>query len=138
MSRKRMAAGLAGVALALAACQGATQGQTGAPSAPAVNPSQMESLAPPSGLESSAPSPSGNQLFPVFQARGGSNVTGGAIVTDVDGESSFVIGVVAPGVTDLLPIAIVDADCASQSDQGPPPPPDLFPSAAPSGEAGVP
>jgi hypothetical protein len=137
MSKRRIVAGFGAIALALAACQGGNvEGQTGAPSVPAV-PSDLESMAPPSGLESLVPSPSGNQLFPVFQAQGGSNLTGGAIITDVDGESSVVIGVVAPGAAEMLPAAIIEGDCASQTGQGPVPPPELFPSPAASGEAGA-
>ena len=137
MSKKRIAAGIGAVAFAIAACQGGNvEGQTGLPSLPPI-PSNLESLAPPSGLESLLPSPSGDQLFPVFQAQAGANLTGGGIVTDVDGGSSVVIGVVAPGAAEMLPIAIVEGDCATQTGSGPTPPPDLFPSAAPSGEAGA-
>jgi hypothetical protein len=141
MSRKRIAAGLGAVAFALAACQGGVEGQTGSPSLPALPsemPSGLESMAPPSGLESLAPSPSNNQLFPVFQASAGFDLTGGAIVTDVDGESSVVIGVVAPSAVDIqMPAAIVDGDCATQQEQGPIPPPDLFPSPDASPGAGA-
>lgn len=139
MSRKRMLAGVGALALALGACQGGVQGQTGVPSGlpsglPTSLPSDLASLVP-----SNPPTGSGdlNQLFPTFQAQGGSNLTGGGIITDVDGESSVVIGVVAPGAAEMMPIAIVEGDCATQTGQGPTPPPDMFPEPAPSGEAGA-
>ncbi len=135
MSRKRMLAGVGALALALGACQSGTQAPSGLPSGlPTSLPSNLASLVP-----SNLPTPSGelSQLFPVFQAQGGSNLTGGGIITDVEAEASVVIGVVAPGAAEMLPIAIVEGDCATQTGQGPTPPPGMFPEPAPSGEAGA-
>jgi hypothetical protein len=89
----------------------------------------------PSGLPSALPSGGLAQLFPVFQAQGGSNLTGGGIVTDVEDGASVVLGVVAPGAAEMLPAAIIEGDCASQTGSGPTPPAGMFPEPAPSGEA---
>ena len=131
----------AGIVLALAtvACQSGESSPSasvaGVTQQPA-SPSGMASEAPSGSPTTSAePSPSGGQLFPVFQARGTSNLTGGAIITEVEGEASVVVGVVAPGAAEALPLAIVEGDCATQQDPGPTPPAELVPSPAPSGSA---
>jgi hypothetical protein len=136
MHRIRTLAAGAIVAVAIGACQGGTQGQTGAPSLPPV-PSNLASLVP-SGLASAAPSALAEGLFPVFQAQGGSNLTGGGIVTNVEDGASVVLGVVAPGAAESMPAVVIEGDCASQTGSGPTPPPDLFPSAEPSGAAASP
>ncbi len=130
---RTIAAGAAIVAI-VGACQTAAS-----PSVPSAVTSAVPSIggsAAPSGPESGAPSgaPSGalNQLFPVFEAQGGSNLTGGGIVTDVEGGASVVLGVVAVGAAEALPVAIVEGDCATQSDQGPMPPEGYIPPPPPS------
>lgn len=128
MARIRNLAGAGVVALALVACQSATSPSI--PPVPSNLPSVIASAIPSdiaSALPSLAPSASFNQLYPVFQARAGSNITGGAIITDIEGGASIIIGTVAPGVTDEMPVAIVEGDCASVEDQGPTPPPELAP-----------
>jgi hypothetical protein len=136
MHRIRTIAVGAVLALALGACQGAVEGQTGAPSIAV--PSNIPTALP-SGLESAIPSGALDQLFPVFQAQGGSNITGGGILSDVDEGASVILGVVAPGQVDAtFPAAIVEGDCASQTGQGPTPEGGAAGSPAASGAASSP
>jgi hypothetical protein len=138
MSRTRIVAALGVAVLALAACQ---QGSTASPSAASAAPvTSTEPSASASAAASGSPSASFAQLFPVFQARGGSELTGGAIVTDVEDGSSVVIGIVLPGATESFPAALVEGDCASIQDPGPTPPAGYIPepSVEPSGSAVAP
>jgi hypothetical protein len=139
MHRIRTVAAGALMAVALGACQTAATASptqtSAAAGSPATAPSAMTSPDA-SGGASAAPSGQLNQLFPVFEATAGGDLTGGGIITDVEDGASAVIGVVAPGAAEEgMPLAIVEGDCATQSDQGPPAPAVPEPSAEPSAGA---
>ena len=138
MHRIRTIAAGAAVAVLLAACGDATstgsvEGVTGAPSVPAQSQS-----AEPSAMASPSASAALNQLFPVFQAQPGSDLTGGAIISDVDTGASVILGIVAPSLVEAtLPAVIIEGDCASQTGQGPTPPPGSIPSSSPAASPGA-
>lgn len=108
-------AGLVATALVMAACGSSTSspsgGVAGATSSPPASVSAPVS-APESGP---AASPSGlNQKFITFQAVNGSNITGGGILTDLgNNQTAVTVGVVAAGVTDPMPAALLPGDCTS-------------------------
>ena len=53
-------------------------------------------------------------MFLQFEPQNDSNITGGAILTDLgDNQTAVTIGVVAAGVTEPMPANIVPNDCAS-------------------------
>ena len=120
-STRLASAGLVAAAvLAIAACgssssSGGVAGATGTPATSAAPPASASAAA---SMEASAsPSSSGsalNQAFLQFEAQNDSNITGGAILTDLgDNQTAVTIGVVAAGVTDPMPANVVPSDCAS-------------------------
>jgi hypothetical protein len=134
---------VAAAVIAIAGCGTSTGsgGVAGATGTPASSEAIPPASAPASAEASAAPSGSGltlNQLFPAFQAQNGSNITGGAILTDLgNNQTAVTIGVVAAGVTDPMPANIVPGDCASAGPAGSPGPAaaSAAPSAAASGSA---
>lgn len=121
MSRVTRAAAIALTVVsqfALVACGGSTgsgavAGATGTPGVsaePSPAPSATASTAP-----SAAASPSGlalNQAIINFQPKGGSSITGGAILTDLgDGELAVTIGVVAAGIAEPMPAHLHSGLC---------------------------
>lgn len=139
MHRIRTVAAGALMAVALGACQtGATASPTTQTSA-GTGGASPSALGSPQGSAGAGASPSGaalNQLFPVFEATAGGDLTGGGIITDVEDGASAVIGVVAPGAPEEgMPLAIVQGDCATQTGQGPTPPAVPEPSAEPSADS---
>lgn len=60
-----------------------------------------------------SPAASKNQAVVVLQPQGGSNIGGGAYVTEVSGGTAVSLGVVAPGVTDPMPAGIYEGTCAA-------------------------
>ena len=109
----------------LAACGGGVGGATGTPgsSPSATAPASVEPSAPASAEPSASAAASSalNQLFPAFEAQGGSSITGGAILTDLgDGTTAVTIGVVAAGITEPMPASIVPSTCASPGASGAP------------------
>lgn len=118
---------VAAAVLAIAACgtstsSGDVAGATGTPATSAAPPA---SASAPASMEPSAEaSPSGalNQAFLQFEPQNDSNITGGAILTDLgDNQTAVTIGVVAPGVTEPMPANIVPNDCASAGPASPAP-----------------
>ena len=119
---------VAAAVLAIAACgtstsSGDVAGATGTPATSAAPPA---SASAPASMEPSAgASPSGaalNQAFLQFEPQKDSNITGGAILTDLgDNQTAVTIGVVAPGVTEPMPANIVPNDCASAGPASPAP-----------------
>ena len=121
MSRIRLA-GVLAVALAIGACQGAASSPTLPTSLPSGLPSGLPSLPPElaSLLPSSLPSiPALRQSVAQFSEVDGSGITGGAILTDIDGQTIVTIGVVAPGETAPLMARIVAGSCSDVSDTTP-------------------
>ena len=121
MSRVTRAAAIALTAVsmfAVAACggsigSGAVAEATGTPGVsaePSPAPIASASTAP-----SASASPSGvvlNQAIINFQPKGGSSITGGAILTDLgDGELAVTIGVVAAGITEPMPAHLHGSLC---------------------------
>src|SRR5215210_4346931 len=106
---------LAGVLFVVAACGSSTGsgGVAGATSSPAAS---QPSAASPSGGASPSAGGSGaalNQALLQFQTIGGSNITGGAILTDLgDGTTAVTIGVVAAGITEPMPAELAPGSCA--------------------------
>jgi hypothetical protein len=127
-------AGLVATAiLGVAACgssssSGGVAGATGTPatsfaapsgSAPASAPSSVG----PSSSAGATGSGSMNQAFLQFEPQNGSNISGGAILTDLgNGSTAVTIGVVAAGITDPMPASIVTGDCAAPGSPAPPAP----------------
>ena len=108
-------AGLVATAiLTIAACgsstsSGGVAGATGTPAAS--SPPVSAPVSAPAG----SPSASGlNQAILQFQPANGSNITGGAILTDLgNSQTAVTIGVVAAGITDPMPASLVPGDCAT-------------------------
>ena len=125
MSRISLRAGalLLPVAIAMvAACtSGGVAGATGTPGASA-SPTSSASGPPSTSAEpspSASASAASNQLKLDFVPVGTGTMTGGAILTDLgNGQTAVTIGVVAAGVTDPLPAALVPTACGA-----PPPSP---------------
>jgi hypothetical protein len=126
MSRTTRAAAtaLAGISLfAFAACgsssgSGAVAEATGTPGVsaePSPAASASASTGPASTVPSAAASPPGialNQAIINFQSKGGSSITGGAILTDLgDGELAVTIGVVAAGIAEPMPAHLHSGLC---------------------------
>ena len=120
-STRLASAGLVAAAvLAIAACGSSSSsgGVAGATGTPATSAAPPASASAPASMEASAsPTASGsalNQAFLQFEAQNDSNITGGAILTDLgDNQTAVTIGVVAAGVTDPMPANVVPSDCAS-------------------------
>ena len=118
-STRLASAGLVAAAvLAIAACgssssSGGVAGATGSPATSAAPPASAS--APASPETSAAPSGAAlNQAFLQFEPQNDSNITGGAILTDLgENQTAVTIGVVAAGVTEPMPANIVPSDCAS-------------------------
>jgi hypothetical protein len=119
-SNRLASVGLAAAVLAIAACgtsssSGGVAGATGSPATSAAPPASAS--APASVEPSGEATPSGaalNQVFLQFEPQNDSNITGGAILTDLgDNQTAVTIGVVAAGVTEPMPANIVPNDCAS-------------------------
>jgi hypothetical protein len=128
-STRLAAAGLVAAAvLAIAACgtstsSGGVAGATGSPATSAAPPASAS--APASMAPSEEASPSGtalDQVFLQFDPQNDSNITGGAILTDLgDNQTAVTIGVVAAGVTEPMPANVVPNDCASAEPAEPAP-----------------
>jgi hypothetical protein len=123
-------AGLVATAvLTIAACGSSTSsgGVAGATGTPATNASPPSASASASAEASGSAAPGGsaalNQAFLQFQPQGGSNISGGAILTDLGNDQTAVtIGVVAAGITEPMPASIVSGTCASPGSPAPPAP----------------
>jgi hypothetical protein len=107
--------------LAITACgsstsSGGVAGATGTPGT-SVAPSSAASA---SAAASASPGGSGlKQAILDFKAANGSNITGGAILTDVgNNQTAVTIGVVAAGITDPMPASITPGDCATMTSGG--------------------
>jgi hypothetical protein len=126
ISRTALAALTLPIALLLAACNtGGVGGATGSPATSAdASPSASMSAEPsasasaeasPSEAASPAASPSGialNQVFLQFEAQNDSGITGGGIMTELDGgETAVTIGVVAIGFADPMPAHVHEGTC---------------------------
>jgi hypothetical protein len=119
---------VAAAVLAIAACGTSTSsgGVAGATSSPSTSEAPPASASAPASAETSAsPSASGaplNQVLLQFEPQNDSNITGGAILTDLgDNQTAVTIGVVAAGVTEPMPANIVPNDCASAAPGSPAP-----------------
>ena len=120
ITRGALATIVAGAVFGLAACGTSTgSGAVGATASPVT----AGSASPAASLESAEPSTSEppaasgitiNQAIVQFETMGGSNITGGAILTDLgDGETAVTIGVVAAGITEPMPAHVHTGTCAS-------------------------
>jgi hypothetical protein len=128
MTNYRVLAVAAVAALAIAACQPGAEGTPGAET-PALETPGMETpgmetpgmetpgMETPGmetpGMETPDASPQLNQALLVFEAVGDSGITGGVILTDLEGtETAVTVGVVALGFEDPMPAAIEEGTCA--------------------------
>ena len=71
----------------------------------------------PVSAPAASPSASGlNQAILQFQQENNSDITGGAILTDLgNSQTAVTIGVVAAGVTDPMPASLTPGDCATMT-----------------------
>ena len=127
-------AGLVATAiLTIAACGSSTSsgGVAGATGTPAASSPPVSA---PVSAPAASPSASGlNQAILQFQPANGSNITGGAILTDLgNSQTAVTIGVVAAGVTDPMPASLVPGDCTTMMAGGASASPGASGSAAPS------
>ena len=143
-STRLASAGLVAAAvLAIAACgssssSGGVAGATGTPEASVALPSEAATPSAEASASAAASAPALNQAFLQFEPQNDSNITGGAILTDLgDNQTAVTIGVVAAGVTDPMPANVVPSDCAGAATASPPPAASAAPSAAasPAGSA---
>jgi hypothetical protein len=121
ISRLASAGLVAAGILAITACGSSTSsgGVAGATGTPGT------SVAPTSGASASAEASASagasglKQARLNFQAANGSNITGGAILTDVgNNETAVTIGVVGAGISDGMPASIQPGDCATMTSGG--------------------
>src|SRR6476469_1316163 len=105
--------------LAITACGSSTSsgGVAGATGTPAASSPPVSA---PVSAPASAPASAGlNQATLQFQPENNSNITGGAILTDLgNSQTAVTIGVVAAGITDPMPASLVPGDCATMSAGG--------------------
>jgi hypothetical protein len=128
-----------GLTLAIAACGGTSSsgGVAGATGTPLASAETSAAASASAEASTGASSSNGlNQGFLVFQAQGGSGISGGGVITDLgDGSVAVTLGVVAVGFEDPLPARLVSGACTDAASA--PPPSFAPPSAEPSGGAGA-
>jgi hypothetical protein len=118
-TRGLLATLVAGAVFGLAACGTTTSsGAVGATASPvtagSASPAASASASPATSESPAASAITVNQAIVQFETVGGSNITGGAILTDLgEGETAVTIGVVAAGITEPMPAHVHTGTCAS-------------------------